>query len=298
MEIFSEVTKKENLSLALGFFDGVHIGHQKVLLSAVNYAKEHGLKSAVITFKNHPFCYLKKVAPKYILTEAERRNKIAEIGIDYLFELDFEKIVSMSADEYLKNIIVKNFSPKAISTGFNHNFGKEKTGDTKFLEDNSLKYGYKYFVIEPQKIEHELISSTQIRKYLKEGNLKKANKMLGYKFKITGIVIKGKQIGRQLGFRTANILMPEKITDMPFGAYSTDITHKDKVYKGVTNYGLRPTVGETSLATIETHILDFNEDIYGDTITVEFNSMLRPEKKFASLDELKKQISEDINFIK
>jgi riboflavin kinase/FMN adenylyltransferase len=198
----------------------------------------------------------------------------------------------------LENILINYFSQKAIFTGFKHNFGKGKTGDTKFLEDNSLKYGYKYFMIEPQKIENELISSTQIRKYLNEGNIKKANKMLGYKFSISGIVIKGKQIGRQLGFRTANILMPEKITDMPFGAYSTDITYKDKVYKGVTNYGLRPTVGKTSLATIETHILDFDKDIYGEEITVEFTSMLRPEKKFLSLDELKKQISEDINFIK
>ncbi len=297
MEIFSELIKKENLSLALGFFDGVHRGHRKVISSAVNYAKINGLKSAVITFKNHPFCYFRKIEPKYILTESERRKKIADLGADYLFELDFEKIASMSAKDYMENIIVKNFSPKSIFTGFNHCFGKGKSGDTKFLADNAEKYGYEYFMITPQKFGEELISSTIIRKYLKEGNIKKANQMLGDNFGIDGCVVKGRQLGRQIGFKTANIIMPERIVEIPFGAYSTSVIYKDKTYKGVTNYGIRPTVNNTNTATVETHILDFDKDIYGENIRVEFINMLRTEKRFSSLEDLKTQIANDINSV-
>lgn len=295
MEIFSEPNKKNNLSLALGYFDGVHLGHKAVIKSAVEYARKHGTKSAVITFKDHPCCYFYGVCPKYILLREERRKQIEKIGIDYLYELDFSKISTLSAQDYLENILIKNFSPISISTGFNHYFGAQKSGSTEFLTQMSNKYNYIYFKIDEKKLNGETISSTAIRNLLADGNIAKANLMLGYNFSIEGTVIKGQQLGRQIGFRTANITYPPELITVPFGAYSVKVILQGQVYNGVTNIGIRPTVSTSNQCSVETHIIDFNKDIYGEKIRVEFTNMLRPEKKFNSLDELKKQIKYDIS---
>ncbi len=295
MEIFSEPNKKNNLSLALGYFDGVHLGHKAVIKSAVEYARKHGTKSAVITFKDHPCCYFYGVCPKYILSREERRKQIEKIGIDYLYELDFSKISTLSAQDYLENILIKNFSPISISTGFNHYFGAQKSGSTEFLTQMSNKYNYIYFKIDEKKLNGETISSTAIRNLLADGNIAKANLMLGYNFSIEGTVIKGQQLGRKIGFRTANITYPPELITVPFGAYSVKVILQGQVYNGVTNIGIRPTVSTSNRCSVETHIIDFNKDIYGEKIRVEFINMLRPEKKFNSLDELKKQIKYDIS---
>ncbi len=297
MEIFSGLNTKKNLSLALGYFDGVHLGHQTVIRNAVKVANENGTKSAVITFKDHPCCYFYGVCPKYILTRHLRQQKIEELGIDYLYELDFEKIFKLSAHDYLKNILIEHFSPIAITTGFNHHFGAHKSGDTTYLSEMSKTYNYIYYSKDAKKLNGEIISSTQIRNLLSEGDIEKANKMLGYNFLIDGIVVTGQQLGRTIGFKTANLVYPCELIDLPFGVYATKITYARNTYKGITNFGIRPTVSKTNQATLETHILDFDKDIYGETITVEFTKMLRKEKKFNSLDELKKQIKDDISMI-
>ena len=267
MQIFTSLNENKNLSIALGYFDGVHLGHRAVINSAVNFAKENNLKSAVITFKDHPCCFFYGVCPKYILTREQRREKLASSGIDYLYELDFdEKLSSLSAQEYLENILVKYFTPKSISTGFNHHFGAQKSGTPEFLRNNSKKYGYEYFEIPPQKIDGEIISSTAIRNYLQNGQIEKANKMLKDNFAITGIVVEGQKLGRKLGFKTANL-------------------------------SIRPTVSSTQKPVAETHILNFAKDIYGEKINVEFVRMLRKEQKFNSVDELKQQIAKDISMI-
>lgn len=292
MQIFTELTKNPNLSLALGYFDGVHLGHQAVIKNAVDFASQNGNKSAVITFSDHPCCYFWGVCPKYILTRKEREEKIAELGVDYLYELDFESISGLTAEDYLKNILVKYFTPSAISTGWNHNFGYKKSGNVKFLAQNAKKFDYTYFELPPQKIENEVISSTSIRKLLSTGKIEKANDMLGYNFLIKGEVIKGNQIGRTIGFKTANLIYPPELIDLPFGVYSVDTQYG----KGIANFGTRPTVdGKGTL--LEVHILDFDKDIYGENITVKFNKMIRTEKKFPSLDALKTQIKTDINSI-
>ena len=328
MQIFNELNKNPNLSLALGFFDGVHLGHKKVIESAVDFAKRNNTKSAIITFKDHPCCFLQRVNPKYILTRKERQQKIEELGVDFLYELDFESIAGLTAEDYLKSVLVDNFMPSAISTGWNHNFGYKKSGDTKFLRENSKKFGYEYFELPPQKINDEIISSTAIRKYLKDGKIEKANQMLGYNFSITGEVVKGNQIGRTIGFRTANIDYPAELIEIPFGVYESvvkiyghceeacrrsnpvnstvdDISglprrtinctarNDDFKHKAIANYGIRPTINGNK-PVLEVHILDFDEDIYGETLEVDFLRMLRPERKFNSLDELKEQINKDI----
>ncbi len=294
MQIFTSLNENKNLSIALGYFDGVHLGHSAVINSAVNFAKENNLKSAVITFKDHPCCFFYGVCPKYILTREQRREKLASSGIDYLYELDFdEKLSSLSAQEYLENILVKYFTPKSISTGFNHHFGAKKSGTPEFLRNNSKKYGYEYFEIPPQKIDNEIISSTAIRNYLQNGQIEKANKMLKDNFAITGIVVEGQKLGRKLGFKTANLIYPPELIDLPFGVYETNTQYG----KGITNFGIRPTVSSTQKPVAETHILNFAKDIYGEKINVEFVRMLRKEQKFNSVDELKQQIAKDISMI-
>ena len=296
MQILHDLSENPNLSLALGYFDGVHLGHQAVIKNAVNYAKQNGGKSAVITFKDHPCCFFHGVCPKYILTREYREKFIADLGVDYLYELDFEKLAGLSAEEYLENILIKHFSPKSISTGFNHNFGHNKTGDVKFLEEESVKYNYKYFALPPQKYDGEVISSTKIRKLLSDGQIDTANKMLGRNFIIEGTVIKGRQIGRTIGFRTANILYPLELIDIPFGVYSVLVDYASQTYQGIANFGVRPTVNGHG-ALLEVHILDFERDIYGEVLEVKFIKMLRTERKFDSLDSLKQQISRDIKSI-
>jgi len=297
METFNELRKTENLSLALGYFDGVHLGHRAVINSAVQYAKEHNTKSAVITFKDHPCCFFYGVCPKYILSREERKRKIEELGIDYLFELDFTKIAKLTAKEYIEEILVKNFSPCAISTGFNHNFGANKSGDTLFLAKMADQYNYKYFLKEAQKSGSEIISSTAIRTHLSNGNIQQANNMLGYNFPLEGIVVKGQQLGRKIGFRTANLIYPSELIDLPFGVYAVNVIYKGTKFKGLTNFGIRPTVSDTKKCTVETHILNFDKNIYGEKIRIEFLNRIRPETKFNSIDELKNQIQKDLTSV-
>lgn len=292
MQIFTELSKKPNLSLALGYFDGVHLGHRAVIKSAVDFAHENGNKSAVITFSDHPCCCFWGVCPKYILTRKEREKRISELGVDYLYELDFESISGLTAGEYLRDILVKYFTPLSISTGWNHNFGFKKSGNVKFLSEQSKKYDYKYFELAPQKIGSEIISSTVIRKLLSNGSIEKSNQMLGQKFSIEGEVVKGNQIGRTIGFRTANLIYPAELIELPYGVYSVNTNYG----KGIANFGVRPSVNGSN-AVLEIHILNFDKDIYGETLRAEFNKMIRAEKKFPSLDELKLQIKKDINNI-
>lgn len=292
MQKFSELNQKQNLAIALGYFDGVHIGHRAVIKSAVDFAKKNNTKSAVITFSDHPYCYFKGVCPKYILTREEREKRIASLGIDYLYELNFEDFAHLTAKEYLNNILINYFHPISISTGWNHNFGKNKSGNVNFLEEQAKNYNYKYFKIPPQKINNEIISSTEIRKLLSEGNIEKANLMLGQNFSIEAEIVKGNQIGRTIGFRTANLVYPPELIELPYGVYAVDTTYG----KGIANFGIRPTING-SHTSLEAHILNFEKDIYGEIINVNFNKMIRTEKKFPSLDALKKQINLDIKSI-
>lgn len=294
MQILSELEKIPNLSLALGFFDGVHKGHQAVIKQAVSFAKENNTRSAIITFSNHPCCYFYGVCQKYILTRTGREEKIAELGVDYLFELDFESISGLTGEEYLKDILVKHFTPSAITTGWNHNFGFNKSGDTKLLEQEAQKFGYQYFKIPPQKAGIQTISSTAIRDCLFDGLLEKANKMLGYEFSIKGKVIEGQKLGRTIGFRTANLIYPSELIDLPFGVYAAKVKVGGEIHKGITNFGVRPTVSDSTSRSLETHLLNFDKDIYGEEIEISFLKMLRQEKKFSSLEELQNQIKQDI----
>ena len=295
MEIIRELRNIPNLSLALGFFDGVHLGHQAVISCAVDFAKENNCKSAVITFQEHPYCFFKGESPKYILTLEDKYKCLEQLGVDYVFELDFASIYNLSPAQYLEDVLVKYFYSKAISTGFNHKFGVDKSGNVKFLSDYQDKFDYVYSATPPQSIWGDVISSTAIRQFIKTGVIDMANSMLGRKFAVSGTVIKGRELGRTLGYPTANIIYPLDIVEPPYGVYDVEVELDDgSIHRGLANYGISPTVSNDGIAILEVYVLDFEGDLYDRDVRISFNRMIRPEIKFDNLDELKMQMDLDL----
>lgn len=299
MQIFNDINVNKGLSLAFGFFDGVHIGHQAVIKSAVDYAKKNDTKSAVITFEDHPCCYFYDVKPKYIVRRTDRVKLFEDLGVDYLYSIKFDEYLAvMNASDYLKDIIVKNFEPKAISTGFNHSFGAKKSGDVHLLCTMQKEFCYQYFEIPPVLYNNEVVSSTRIRADLSLGNIEFVNAMLGYDYYLNETVVEGMHLGEKLGFRTANLVYPEDLVEPGRGVYKVSVGHEGKKYLGIANFGLRPTVSKDEKDLLEVHILDFDKEIYGEKLNVTFLKKIRNEKKFNSLYELKYQIEKDISEVK
>lgn len=299
MEIFYELNKQTDLSLCLGFFDGIHQGHQIVIKNAVNYAKMHGLKSALITFKEHPLKVLHGYNVVYISSMDEKLKLIEKLGVDYVYVLDFDRnLAQKSAYDYLKDIIVDNFHPKAITTGFNHYFGMKKQGNTEFLYNHQKELGYKYFEIPPITYNNIVVSSSVIKECLVGGNIVMANKLLEHKFAFKSVVQQGQKIGRTINFPTINLEYPLDMVKIPYGVYSVMVEYDGIKYKALANWGLKPTVNETLNPTFEAHLLDFSQDIYGKPVRLEFLDFIRNEIKFLSVKELKKQIEQDILTLK
>ena len=295
MEIYEGLVSVENSCVGLGFFDGVHLGHKALLKDLVNLARSSGLTSVILTFKESPakmFCD----SLKYISSTQERENMFRSLGVDVVVELDFnEDLMNLSADEYLNEIVFKNFKPKYIFSGFNHTFGKNKSGDAGFLKNNQAKYSYIYKEIPPVMYESEVVSSSVIKKYISAGDIKRANAMLGYEFSINGVVIEGNKLGKSIGFPTANICYPNYKVEIPYGVYKASAVVNDKKYNAILNYGNKPTVSLNNVNPVaEVHIIGFNSDIYGQKIDVNIRSMIRSEKRFDSLEGLKQQIIKDI----
>lgn len=299
MQVFSEINENKNLSLAFGFFDGMHLGHQAVVKSAVDFGHKNNIKTAVITFQDHPCCFFYHVQPKYLMTKHDKVNFFEKLGVDYLYFLKFDDYLAMmDASEYLKDVIIKNFEPMAISTGFNHYFGAKKSGDVKLLCTMQKEFCYQYFEVSPILYKEEVISSTRIREDLSIGNIEAVNSMLGYEYFLEGDVLEGQKLGRQLGFKTANLVYPDNLIEIARGVYKVKVEHQGQTFDGSANYGLRPTVGESPKSVLEVHILDFDKDIYGEKIKVTFLNKIRNEKRFESLDELKQQIQLDVASVK
>lgn len=300
MQIFEEINNtNKGLSLAFGFFDGVHIGHQAVVKSAVDFAKANNTKSAVITFQDHPCCFFYDVQPQYLISKHDKVKFLENLGVDYLYFIKFDEYLAMmDASEYLKDVIMKNFAPSAISTGFNHYFGAKKSGDVHLLTQLQTEFDYKYFEVPPVLYKNEVVSSTRIRADLSIGNVELVNSMLGYNYFLEETIVEGQRLGRELGFKTANLIYPDNLVEIGRGIYKVFVDYDGETYNGIANYGLRPTVSNDMKAILEVHILNFDKEIYGEKIKVIFQKKIRDEKKFNSLDELKAQIKEDINSIK
>lgn len=285
--------------ITIGSFDGVHSGHAAILDQLKEQAHLHQGETVVITFHPHPRKILHAADTPSLLTSLDERIALFEKnGINHLvvvpFDLNFSKL---SAEEYIQNFLVNNFYPKVIVIGFDHRFGKERQGDYAMLKEKGNLYGYEVVEIPEKILNDSKISSTNIRKALIEGRIEETNSLLGYCFQLEGIVIRGDQLGRTLGFPTANLAITETEKIIPAtGVYAVGVhlkingNHIEKV--GMMNIGYRPTVSGKE-RRIEVHIFNFNEDIYDHILTVELKAYIRNEMKFSGLDALKIQLAND-----
>ncbi len=299
MEIYQSIESFKPVNhpiVTIGTFDGVHLGHQAIFKQMQEAAAKRGGETVLITFSPHPRLVLYKDSKnlKFINTQAKKLDRIEKSGIDHLIIIPFTKEFSKnSSEKFIADYVVKHVHPEMIIIGYDHHFGKNREGNIELLERLKEKYNYEVIQVPPLYVDELPVSSTRIRNMLKEGNLKEANKMLGYEYAITGKVVKGNALGRKLGFPTANIQLPNEFKLIAAnGVYACRALIEGRVYKGMSNIGVRPTIDHGDL-TIEINIFDFDKDIYDESITIYFVDRLRDEKKFESLDALKQQLVKD-----
>lgn len=301
MKIYNSVDEfksKDELSLALGTFDGFHRAHRQVIENMRCFAQKHHLKTAIFAFSNIPknlnkgSC--KKKAVKNILSIDDKLDMAREMDIEHFLNIEFSnQMKNMSREEFL-TLLIEDLHVKAISVGYNFRFGKGAKGNTAWLKKQAAERGVEVVVCDEVKYEGRAISSTKIRKSLSIGNVELANRLLGYSFFVKGRVIHGLKNGRKIGFPTANISEAQGLDLLKKGVYITDVVIDQQVYRGVSNLGHKPTVGECDLS-LETHIIDFDGDIYEKEIQVRFLKMIRPEMKFKSFEQLSQRIAHDRN---
>jgi len=279
--------------IALGSFDGLHRGHLSLVEKTVTLARENNGKSIVYTFKEHPRNLLKAKSLFKILLDNDSKIEILQKeNIDLVFFEEFnEDFMKLSPEKFIEYLCTK-FNIKGIVVGFNYKFGYKNIGDVEFLKKLSNKYNYKVYVVETCTYLEEVVSSTRIRNALLKGDIELANKMLTRSYFIKGKVVHGKELGRKLGFPTANLEYSNNIVLPKEGVYYTNIMWNNSIYKGITSIGNNPTF-ERSTVTLETYILDFNKYIYGDKIKVNFLKRIRDNVKFNSIDELVTQLNKD-----
>ncbi|MDC1197654.1 bifunctional riboflavin kinase/FAD synthetase [uncultured Algibacter sp.] len=281
--------------VTIGTFDGVHIGHQKIIKHLINTGKSKGLKSVILTFFPHPRMVLQKDSNiKLINTIDERRNILDDLGLDYLVVKKFTHEFSrLSAENFVKGILVEELNAKKVIIGYDHRFGRNRNADINDLKTFGETFGFEVEEISAQDINDVAVSSTKIRLALMDGEIHKANAYLGYNFMLTGKVTKGKSLGKELGFPTANIEIEEDYKIIPKqGSYIVNSMIKDTLVYGMMNIGVNPTVNG-SKQTIEVHFFDFDDDIYEDTIKIDLLHRIRDEEKFESLEALKLQLAKD-----
>ncbi len=286
----------KNPVLTIGNFDGVHLGHQQLFKHVLKRAKEIDGEAIVMTFYPHPLKVLRPEnnGPPVITCHKHKMKLIEQCGIDVVITVNFTReFALMSAREFVEEILWKKIGLKVIVVGWDYQFGRNREGDINFLKKEGERLGFEVDVLDSIKVNGMIVSSTMVRKCVTEGDLKKAEKLLGRKYEIVGKVVKGRDRGgRLLGFPTANIRMEDKLCPQT-GVYAVEVIVDGKTYGGAANIGYNPTFGDESLS-LETHIFDFSEELYGKEITVRLIERLRPEKKFSSPDELATQISHDI----
>jgi len=293
------------LSLTIGNFDGVHLAHQKIIEKTQEIAQKNNLSSALLSFEPHPISFLNKNKSDFnvdfrITNLANKINLLKKYSLDYLIILPFNNnLSSIKANSFIEDILINKFNVKSLIIGYDFTFGKGREGNFKTLES----YNFDLHEINPIKIfdknHNEItISSSLARQFLKSGEIKSLNQILGHNFTIDGIVVEGKKIAGELGYKTANINHKINLIKPKFGVYKTRtfIADENKFYDSITNFGIKPTFDNSSLKPLfETHILNFSKNLYHQKIRVEFLDFIRDEKKFSSIEELKKQIKIDIN---
>jgi riboflavin kinase/FMN adenylyltransferase len=274
---------------ALGFFDGVHLGHQALLFECRRLADELGCKAGVVTFIGHPDTLVSGVTPNLINTPADRARLLRQFGMDTVIELPFDKqLMQMSYLSFLKLLLTK-YRAAGFVCGHDFRFGNRGEGNAEKLLSACEERGLPCTVVPEQKIDGVTVSSTHIRSLLEQGDMEKAAQFLGHRHILTGTVVPGRHLGRSLGTPTANLVLPNGVLVPQFGVYICRCAVDGVSYPAVTNVGTRPTVEGTNV-TVEPWILDFDGDLYGKELTLEFYKFLRPEKKFPSLEYLRLEI--------
>lgn len=284
-----------NAVITVGAFDGVHIGHQKVFNLMKTEAEEINGETVLITFHPHPAMLLQQNTNIYLLnTLNEKIELLSKQGIDHLVIVTFtEDFAKQSADQYVKDFLVKTFHPRVIVIGYDHRFGKDRLGDFEFLEQKAKEFNYTVKETAEYIKEGATVSSTIIRKCLIDTNIELAKKFLGYEYFFSGEVVLGNKLGRTIGYPTANLVLPDKNKLVPGNAvYAVHVLHNNILFKGMMNIGIRPTVAGVT-RVIEVNIFDFDKEIYGDTLKVIIKNKLRNEIKFDTLNALKEQLGKD-----
>lgn len=295
---FDQLSEIPNPVLTIGTFDGVHLGHQKILQMLNEEAKKIGGESVLFTFYPHPRMVLfpDSHGLKLIQTQEEKIEKLEKMGLQNLIILPFTKEFSnLSATEFVENYLVNRLHVKNLVIGYDHQFGKNREGSLEFLKSISSSYNFEVIEISAKEIDDVNISSTKIRTAIENGEISIVNMYLGQPFQLKGKVVKGKELGRIIGFPTANIQLESDLKILPkIGVYAVEIILPNKTLcRGMMNIGIRPTVSNENSLSIEVHIFDFNENLYDTFIVVRLLSYIRSEQKFSSVDELKKQLQQD-----
>ncbi len=282
--------------VTIGTFDGVHLGHQAIFAKMKAEAKKTGGETVVITFFPHPrlVLYQDSVNLKFINTREKKIERLRKIGIDHLIIIPFtKKFAQNSSEQFITDYVVKYVHPAKIVIGYDHHFGKNREGNIDLLQRLKSRFHYEVEEVPPYYVDGAPVSSTRIRNLLHDGNVKEANKMLGYEYSITGVVVRGQRLGHTIGYPTANIEIPNEYKLIAAnGVYACRVLLDNRMLKGMGNIGVRPTIDHGDL-TIEVNIFDFNVDIYDREITIQFVDRLRDEKKFKNLDALKDQLAKD-----
>lgn len=285
-------------AVTFGKFDGLHRGHQKLIEKVREFGEKDGIKSVVCAFDMSRILAQNGVQPKLLMTKEERQKHL-EQQVDYLVDCPFsEKLSQMSAEDFIRCVIKDIFHADYVVVGTDFRFGHEKHGDIYMLEAYAQKYGYELEVIEKERHEGRIISSTYIKQVLEQGDMPLAEKLLGYPYEMSGVVQHGRKLGRTLGFPTLNVMPEEEKRIPPKGVYLNRLTVDGITYKGIANIGVKPTVTDENRIVIESFLFDFDKEAYGKNVHIELLEFLRPEQKFPNIEAMKQQVNEDIETAK
>ncbi|MDO5784039.1 MAG: bifunctional riboflavin kinase/FAD synthetase [Eubacteriales bacterium] len=290
------IEKDAKRAIALGYFDGVHCGHQELMKLAVQRAQENDAISSVFTFDVHPDTVITGCQVPLITSAACRGDEIRERGgVDEVIFAHFnDELRNMEWRKFIDDVLVGRFHACWVITGHNNRFGHRGQGTPDRLQEECARLGIGCDIVQDVRIDNIVVSSTYIRQQIAAGNMERAQKFLGHPYTVAGVVQHGRRIGRTLGYRTVNIALPQEMQAPPFGVYVSRVIADGEAHSAVTNIGVHPTFGEGAAACIEPHLLDFEGDLYGKFIKVELLHFLRPERRFDDSEELKAAIAADI----